>query len=279
SSSIVRSQTAISASASSFIRRLPYIHQMDIDQRRSQALSTRASAASRETRTATWPRRSPPVAVAGEARSRARLPRRRGLRGVAKPSRHADILELRPRALEQRSRALAIVRAAALEHERLVEVGDRAQRACTLLLEDDAGAGEPLARLAVASRERAHPREREARVDHRVAEVGRHDFLAQAPLDDVAEVRPPDPPERLGGGACHARVVPGGGRCALEGGQGGLDEREGAVGLALRGVRPGGRGTDGGQGPAVLGDRLTSGSGELLEPLRPPPPPTFPTLT
>src|SRR5262249_2451835 len=143
SSSIVRSQTAISASASSFIRRLPYIHQMDIDQRRSQALSTRASAASRETRTATWPRRSPPVAVAGEARSRARLQRRRELRRVAKPSRHADILELRPRALEQRSRALAIVRAAALEHERLVEVGDRAQRACTLLLEDDAGAGEP----------------------------------------------------------------------------------------------------------------------------------------
>src|SRR5262245_18710383 len=96
--------------------------------------------------------------------------------GAADPSRHAECAELCQRRIEEWPCTLGVTRlTAARVHEGLVVVHDRAQRARPLLLEDGAGAGEPVGRLVVASAERAETREREAAVDVGVAEVGLDD--------------------------------------------------------------------------------------------------------
>src|SRR5206468_140903 len=98
---------------------------------------------------------------------------------ATKPSRHPDVLELLAGAFEKRQRALAVAgRTTPVVYERLVEIGDRAQRARPLLLEDGAGAGEPVGGFVVPSLEPAEPREGEPAVDVGVAEVGCDDVVA-----------------------------------------------------------------------------------------------------
>src|SRR5438552_16518612 len=93
-------------------------------------------------------------------RGRSRAQSLRQLLRAAEPSRHPEVLEPSPGAFEERQGTLAVAgRAAPLVHERLVEVGDGAQRARPLLLEDGAGAGEPVGGFVVPSLEPAEPRE------------------------------------------------------------------------------------------------------------------------
>src|SRR5262245_30426730 len=81
-------------------------------------------------------------------RSRSELGRR--LPNAPEPSRHPELLELAVGGIEKRQRALAVAgRAAPLIHDRLVEVGDGPERPRPLLVQDGAGAGEPVGGFVV----------------------------------------------------------------------------------------------------------------------------------
>src|SRR5215468_9910291 len=91
--------------------------------------------------------------------------------GAADPPRHAEGLELLQRCLEQRPRALAIAAdAAPCVHQRLVVVDDGAQRACTLLVENDPRLREPVDRIVMTISKRAQAGEAQPAVDHGMME-------------------------------------------------------------------------------------------------------------
>src|SRR5262249_25444068 len=122
--------------------------------------------------------------------------------GALDPARHADGLELLTRDIEERSRPLAIpVRLAPDLHPGLVEVDERTQRACALLVEDGAGALEPLVGFTGASRKRAELRHPQARVDAGLAEVAGERLGEQIALQNVGEVSAAETPERLAAAA------------------------------------------------------------------------------
>src|SRR5439155_10574430 len=114
-----------------------------------------------------------------------------------------------PGEFEERQGTLAVAeRTAPPVHDRLVEIGDRAQRPGPLLVEDGTGTGEPLARLVVPALERRETRERQPAVDVRVAEVRRDDLVAKGTLDRRDVVGELDEPERVSGGTGDGREVP-----------------------------------------------------------------------
>jgi len=92
-------------------------------------------------------------------------------------------------------RALAVAaRSAAEIHPCLVEVGEGAQRASALLVEDGPHPDEPVARLFPATAQHAQPGEREPRVGIGVAEVRLQRLFPEAALERrevAAGVRPP----------------------------------------------------------------------------------------
>jgi hypothetical protein len=75
---------------------------------------------------------------------------------AAEPAGPADCTELIDRGLKQRTRAFAVaIRAATQMHIRFVEVRDRAERPCALLVEHRARLVEPLAPFLIAPLQRA----------------------------------------------------------------------------------------------------------------------------
>src|SRR5215470_13275261 len=161
----------------------------------------------------------------------ARLALRSQRLGALDPARHADGLELLARDIEERPRPVAIsVRAAPDLHPGLVEIDERAQRARALLVEDGAGALEPLVRLARTPRERAELRHRQARVDAWLAEVAGERLGEQVALQYLGEVGAAEAPERLAAAADQSSVAVDATARALDGGH---RARHGAQGILV----------------------------------------------
>src|SRR5262249_36241113 len=135
------------------------------------------------------------------------------------PARHADGLELLARDIEELPRPVPIpVRPAPDLHPGLIEIDERTQRACALLVEHGARALEPAVCLVRAPGERAELRHRPARVDAKIAEVTGERLGAQVGLQDVGEVGSAEAPERLGAAADQSRVAGDATTRALDGG-------------------------------------------------------------
>src|SRR5262249_448468 len=138
--------------------------------------------------------------------------------GALDPARHADGLELLACDIEERPRPLAIpVRPAPDLHPGLVEVDERTQRACALLVEDGAGALEPLVGFTWASRKPAALRHPQARVDAGLAEVAGERLGEQIALQNVGEVSAAETPERLAAAADQSGVAKDAATRALDG--------------------------------------------------------------
>src|SRR5262245_36038171 len=139
--------------------------------------------------------------------------------GALDPARHADGLELLACHIEERPRPVAIaVRPAPDLHPGLVEVDERTQRARALLVEDGAGALEPLVGFAGAFRKRAELRHRQARIDAKIAEVAGERLGEQVLLQHVGEVGAAKAPERHAAGADQSGVGVDATTRALDGG-------------------------------------------------------------
>src|SRR5262249_9115988 len=128
--------------------------------------------------------------------------------GALDPARHADGLELLACDVEERLRPVAIPLWPAPDlHPGLVEIDERAQRARALLVEDSAGAPEPVVRLPRAPSEGAELRHRQARVDAGLEEVAGERLGKQVALQDVGEVGSAEAPERLAAVADHTGIA------------------------------------------------------------------------
>src|SRR5262249_44112767 len=138
--------------------------------------------------------------------------------GALDPARHADGLELLACDVEERPCPVAIaVRPAPDLHPGLVEIDERTQRARALLVEDGAGALEPLVRLVRTPCKRAELRHRQARIDSEIAEVAGERLGEQVALQNVGEVVPSEAPKRLAAAADQSRVAHDATTCALDG--------------------------------------------------------------
>src|SRR5262249_39480711 len=127
--------------------------------------------------------------------------------GASNPARHAEGAELLARDVEELVRPVAIpVQLAADLHPGLLEVDERAQRARALLVEDGAGALEPVACLARASRQCAELSHCKARVDAWLAEIAGERLGDQVALQHVGEVGSAEAPERFGAVADQSSV-------------------------------------------------------------------------
>src|SRR5262245_58007051 len=129
------------------------------------------------------------------------------LLGAAKPAGHADALEAGRGAREQIERAHPVAAPPAPQQRaRLVVVAERAQRLRILLVEHTARLGEALLRLVEATRERAQPGQREARIGVWTAEVGLERLAAQLRLEREVGLEA-EIPERFARVVNHRGVV------------------------------------------------------------------------